>query len=299
MTAIEGADTDPKRAKLGFPRRTTVAPACARAYFAGKSPEDAVLSERLGAKRPADVEAQIEKLEAAVQARDEFLSIAAHDLRNPMHALALQASSCLRAARKEGSSALETRLERLVYTINRYVQRANLLLDVSRINAGRLHLRRERVDLADVLRETIASFDAEAEYHNCAIESDIPDSAMGEWDRIAVEQIAANLLSNAIKYGAGSPVQVALTRAGPDAVELRVTDHGVGISPENQERIFGRFEQVVTGEARAGFGIGLWLVRSLTEAHAGTIRLNSQINKGSTFTVRLPVEPDSTDESTS
>ena len=111
---------------------------------------------------------------------------------------------------------------------------------------------------------------------------------MGQWDRLAVEQIVANLLSNAIKYGAGTQINIALSSDQTDAL-LSVSDRGPGISPNDQARIFERFEQAVgKQEKRSGFGIGLWLVKSLVEAHGGTISVHSQLGTGSTFTVRLP-----------
>jgi signal transduction histidine kinase len=106
---------------------------------------------------------------------------------------------------------------------------------------------------------------------------------------LAIEQIVSNLLSNAIKYGAGGPVTVCLSEDGPDFVKFLVSDHGVGIQAEDHDRIFGRFEQGANPSARrAGFGVGLWLVRSLVDVHNGEVVVASIPEKGSTFTVRLP-----------
>jgi two-component system, OmpR family, sensor kinase len=233
--------------------------------------------------------AACEDLQEAIRARDEFLSIAAHELRNPMHALALEASGALRAARRGGDAVTVTRLERMVLAINRYVQRANVLLDVSRINAGKLPLNPEPVDLARVVRESVEAYEAEAAHHRVELNVDCPDSLVGNWDRTALEQIASNLISNAIKFGAGHPVDVALDMSD-DAARLTVRDRGVGISETDRRRIFERFEQVRNGEKRAGFGIGLWLVRSVVEAHGGSIAVESTLGRGSTFEVRLPLD---------
>lgn len=234
-------------------------------------------------------ESSADETQAAIRARDELLSIAAHELRNPMHALALEASGALRAARKNGDPVMIRRLERMVLAINRYVQRANVLLDVSRINAGQLRLNRESVDLARIVSETVESYRAEAEHHGVILKAQLPESAMGCWDRVALEQIASNLISNAIKFGAGHPVEV-VVETKSEAVEFAVQDHGVGISEADRQRIFERFEQAMSGENRAGFGIGLWLVRSVVEAHGGCIEIESALGTGSTFRVRLPVK---------
>jgi signal transduction histidine kinase len=236
-----------------------------------------------------DLARLVEELREAVRARDDILATAAHELRNPMHALLLSVDSTLRIARRRGDAELVSRLEQVMLAVERYVQRANLLLDVSRINAGRLILSIESFDLAAVVRDIVRSFEAEASFSRATLDADLPEELTGSWDRIAMEQIATNLVSNAIKYGNGSPVSVSLRRIGEDAVRLSVADRGIGIPAEDQARIFGRFEQVATGHARAGFGIGLWLVRSLVEAHGGTIEIESALGQGSVFRIDLPL----------
>ncbi|MGC2199933.1 MAG: ATP-binding protein, partial [Stellaceae bacterium] len=106
--------------------------------------------------------------------------------------------------------------------------------------------------------------------------------------QLAVEQIADNLLSNAVKYGAGEPIEVSLVRDGTEAW-LTVRDHGIGISEEDQARIFGAIERAVTRREQGGFGIGLWYVRQLVDTMRGEIRVNSCPAQGSTFTVILPI----------
>jgi signal transduction histidine kinase len=105
---------------------------------------------------------------------------------------------------------------------------------------------------------------------------------------MALEQIVTNLLVNAIKYGDGKPIAVALQRQGEWA-RLEVRDHGVGVSAADRERIFQRFEQAVAVQSHGGFGVGLWLVRTLVEAHRGFISVDSAPHRGAVFTVRLPI----------
>jgi len=231
----------------------------------------------------------IEELREAVRARDEFLAIAAHELRSPMHALMLQVASAIALARRAGSDELLHRLERMRVVLDRYVKRATLLLDISRINANNVDLRFEELDIAEVLREMVETYAVEAAFHLVDIELAAPDGIRGRWDRLAVEQIIGNIISNAIKYGDGKPVHIGLTREG-DQVRLEVKDRGIGISAEDQARIFGRFEQVVTGQHRTGFGVGLWLARALIEAHRGSIAVHSAPGQGTAFTVWLPLD---------
>lgn len=224
--------------------------------------------------------------------RDEFLSIAAHELRNPMHSLLLQVSAALQIAHREKSSHLIPRLERIQQIVDRYLKRATLLLDLGRLNATRRKLHREDVDLAEVVREVVDSYTAEAEFHQSSLELQVPDSLCGRWDRLGVEQIVSNLISNAIKFGAGAAIDVSL-RLEPDGFAVfQVLDRGIGIAPEDQARVFGHFEQLRSpGDRTQGAGLGLWLVRELVQAHAGEITLASTPGAGATFTVSLPIKP--------
>ena len=237
----------------------------------------------------ADLLKANQELREAVRARDEFLAIAAHELRSPMHALMLQVASAVALARRSGDEELMHRLERMRVVLDRYVKRATLLLDVSRINAHNMDLHFEELDLAEVLRESVETYAVEAAFHLVDIQLAVPNSLCGRWDRLSVEQIVGNIISNAIKYGDGKPVRVSLAREG-EWVRLEVEDHGIGISTEDQARIFGRFEQVVTGQHRTGFGVGLWLARALIEAHRGSISVHSAPGQGTAFTVRLPLD---------
>jgi two-component system, OmpR family, sensor kinase len=229
------------------------------------------------------------ELREAVRARDEFLAIAAHELRSPMHALLLQMTSVVEIARRGSTGDLVPRLERVRQVVERYVKRATTLLEISRINAGQLQLRFEHVDFATVVREVVESYATEAAYHGARINLTTPDVLYGRWDRLALEQIVTNLVSNAIKYGDGKPVDVKLVLETPCA-RLEVQDRGIGIPAADQARVFNRFEQVVTAQTHSGFGIGLWLVRTLIDAHHGSIEIESAPRQGATFTVRLPLD---------
>ncbi|WP_431857543.1 sensor histidine kinase [Azospirillum sp.] len=246
-----------------------------------------------GPSREAELAARIEELEEAVRARDAFLAIAAHELRNPMYALSLHLHVALQLAQAGGNADLTDALQGATRSLARYVDRATTLLDVSRINSGHKDLHIGAVDFAAVVRQVADSHAAEAAYTGATLRLDVPDSLHGRWDALALEQIVGNLVSNAIKFGADGPVDVILAAEG-DEVRLTVRDQGPGIPPVELERIFGQFEQVVSGPARAGFGVGLWLVRSLVEAHGGRIAVDSSPGAGAAFTVRLPLDATST-----
>ncbi len=244
------------------------------------------------AGRESELYGRIAELEHALRVRDDFLSIAAHELRNPMHSLLLQVSAALQVSRRQGSPALIQRLERIQQIVDRYLKRATLLLDVARMSSTGQKLYLEEFNLVEVVREVVDSYAAEAEFHQSSLHLTAPESLCGRWDRLGIEQIVSNLISNAIKFGAGSPIGVNLTREQDGLALLQVRDRGVGISAEDQDRIFGRFEQLRSpGERPKGAGLGLWLIRELIQGHGGEISVSSTPGAGATFTVKLPLEP--------
>ncbi len=226
----------------------------------------------------------------AVDARNVFIAVAAHELRNPMTPMLGQVEFLLDGVRRGRYSTeqVEQRLERLGQAMGHYLRRATSLLDVSRITSGKLVLRPTACDLSALIQETVDAFTPAARHAGIPIGITAPPSLPGTWDRLAMEQIIDNLISNAVKYGDGRPIAV-YADALDDHVRLRVRDHGPGISMENRTRIFGRFERAVTADARhTGFGIGLWLVGQLVEAMRGEIKVNDAEGGGSVFDLILP-----------
>jgi signal transduction histidine kinase len=179
-------------------------------------------------------------------------------------------------------------LERQAGLIAEYVKRATTLLDTSRITAGKLRAELSVVDLSSMMRQAVLRHLAGAERSSCHLKLSVEGEISGLLDELAVEQIADNLLSNGIKYGAGEPIEVWLVRHGA-AARLTVREHGIGISEEDQARIFDAFERAVTRREQGGFGIGLWVVRQLVDARQGEVHVTSRPAERSTFTVILPL----------
>jgi signal transduction histidine kinase len=224
------------------------------------------------------------RLRAQVQDAFELVGVAAHDLGNPLMVLQLRLHG-LRSHVRPDAPAQEglARVEREAHRIGLLVHD---LLDLSRLSAGRLTLEREEVDLGALLREVAERFDAQAAATGSALAVHAPGAVRGRWDRQRLDRIATNLLSNALKFGQGRPVEVQVLADGSRA-RLSVKDHGAGLSPEAQGRLFGRFERP-GDSALPGTGLGLYIVHQLVEAHGGTIHVSSRPGHGSTFTVELP-----------
>ena len=231
----------------------------------------------------------------AVRARDEFLSVASHELRTPLSSLQLQIGMLLRPSRDLtptlGSQHARAQVETAARQAERMARLITELMDVSRINAGRLHLEVEDLDLVTVVRDVIGRLTDEAAKALSPIELRAKSASVpGRWDRLRIEQVVTNLLTNAFKFAAGKPIEVTVEEEGPLG-RITVADHGVGIAPGDLERIFQRYEQASPSKKYAGLGLGLYIVRQIVEAHGGTIRVESDPGAGSVFTVELPREP--------
>jgi two-component system, OmpR family, sensor kinase len=238
-----------------------------------------------------DKDRLIEELREAVRARDEFVAIAAHELRNPMTPILMQVHNLITAARDPLRCRLEVlgpRLDLLEHAVRDFVRRSTTLLDVSRIAAGNLRIEPSKVDLSEIARGVVDRAEPAARLARSRLEADLQDGVVGMWDRLALEQVVENLLSNALKFGAGKPVTLTL-RSDGQAAQLAVGDRGIGISEADRARIFQRFERAVTQREHGGFGVGLWLANQLVVAMGGTIDIESTPGEGATFLVRLPL----------
>jgi len=246
------------------------------------------LTER---KRAEEQRFNLIRAQDAVRHRDEFLSIASHELRTPLTTVQLQLESVTNALSGDAKGVkLNQKVQKALRQTRRLADLVERLLDLSRIEAKRLSLSREEVDLCEIMQEVIEDFRAQAENAGGRLILHPSAPIRGSWDRFRVEQILTNLLSNAIKYGAGQPIEVTMSVEGKSA-RLAIRDKGIGISPDEIERIFLRFERGVSLRQYGGLGLGLYISRNLAEAHGGCIRVTSTPNVGSTFTLELPLSP--------
>lgn len=234
----------------------------------------------------------MEGLRAAVRSRDQFLSIASHELKTPLTSLQLQTQALLRQLRAGGAAVEDTvaRAQVIERNLKRLTSLVNELLDISRISRGSLPVKRAPADLVAIAAEVAERLGDLFVQSRTELRVHAPRTLVGEWDAERIDILLTNLLANAVKYGPGKPVDVFIERVGGEAL-VRVVDQGIGIDRADQQRIFERFERAVTERQYGGFGVGLWLSREIVKAHAGSIAVASEPGAGATFTVRLPVEP--------
>ncbi|XYH95612.1 AAA family ATPase [Sorangium sp. So ce1128] len=226
----------------------------------------------------------------AVRARSEFLTVATHELNTPLTSLTLAVQSLRRAAplgRVIDPQVLDRRLELVARQGTRLTRLINDLLDVSHLDMGPLVLERTDVDLGALIREVVERFKADLAGALCSVSIQTGAPAFGRWDRSCLDRIVTSLLSNAIKFGTGKPIEIAVG-AERGTARLVVRDHGIGIAPEQRDRIFGRFERAVSETHYGGLGLGLYLSRRIVEEHGGLIRCESRPGAGATFIVELP-----------
>jgi signal transduction histidine kinase len=220
------------------------------------------------------------------QAREAFLSAAAHEIKSPLSALNVQIEGLERQLRDEVSwdvERLRGRASKIHKGVERLATLIDVLLDITSAQAGKLKLELAEVDLAEVARQVVQRFGEESP-SVCELEMHADGPVVGRWDAARLEQVVTNLISNACKYGQGKPIEVTV-RGDAERAHLAVRDRGTGIPAQDYGRIFERFERL--DDQVPGNGLGLWITREIVEAHGGQIRVDSEPGNGSTFIVEL------------
>ncbi len=276
-----------------FGALTLVSAESSRQYDAA----DRALAEDLALRVAAalDSSSLYERAQAAIRARDEFLSIASHELKTPLTPLKLQTQSLMRSLSKTGAlEVAPARIMKMVKSSDRQISRLSdlieELLDVARIRNGKLGLHLEKFNVVELVQDVLDRFEEQLLEVGCSVEFEVGPEVQIEADRFRLEQVLVNLLTNAMKYGPGKPVHIALEVQGP-LFRLSVRDHGIGIAPLDQARIFERFERAVGGDSVAGLGLGLYIVTHILHAHEGRIWVESETGVGSNFVIEIPALP--------
>lgn len=233
------------------------------------------------------------ELEHAVRMRDDFMSIVSHEVRTPLNGLILETQLRKLHLAKDNASAftmdkLRSMVDRDERQIQSLIRLIEDMLDVSRIRTGKLSIRTSAFDLAELVSNLLESFSAQIAAAESSVTFTAEEPVIGVWDEFRIEQVIANLLTNALRYGARKPIEVRVyVMEGQARVEVR--DQGIGISKENQRRIFQQFERVAANHAVHGLGLGLFISDQIVSAHGGEIVVESEEGEGSMFRVCLPV----------
>jgi signal transduction histidine kinase len=236
-----------------------------------------------------------DEAEVANRSKDEFLAMLGHELRNPLAPIV----TALHLMRLRGDETLHKERTIIERQVNHLVRLVDDLLDISRITRGRIELKRERIELSEILAKAIEMASPLIEQRQHQLEIDIRRQGLAlEADAVRMAQVVANLLNNAAKYTEPhGTIAVSAGREGGEIV-LRVRDTGIGLSAEMLPRVFDLFvqERQAIDRAQGGLGLGLAIVRTLVELHGGRVEARSEGHgRGSEFTVRLPAAADAED----
>lgn len=237
-----------------------------------------------------------EEAEEAILARDEFLSIASHELKTPLTTITLRIQSTLDSILNQTLANFSG--EKLVSSLSIAQEQTrrlqNLikdLLNFSLITTGKLDLELKSSDLNDIVKSTLDRFEDHLTLSGCKVTFRPSEPIIGLWDQIRLEQAISNLLTNAIKYGEEQPIEVEVKKEHNTA-KISISDHGIGIDPSLKKTIFERFQRATKDKKYQGLGVGLFIVKQIAEAHEGKVSVNSKLGKGSTFTLQLPIKAD-------
>lgn len=227
----------------------------------------------------------------AIEIRNDFLSIASHELNTPITSLKLQLQMVKKGLLmgKEGNFPLERfskSVEASVKQVDRLINLITVLLDVSRIQSGKFTFNFGNFNVKDVINEVVERHKELIQNAECSLDVAGESDINVVWDRTRIEQVLTNLLTNAIKY---APGKIELTvKEDKNDILISVRDHGEGIDKDKLASIFDRFERATSNESVSGLGLGLFIVKQITEGHHGTVKVESKPGDGSTFSVRLP-----------
>ena len=234
------------------------------------------------------------ELEHAVRMRDDFMSIVSHEVRTPLNGLILETQLRKMHLARDNAAAftldkMKAMVERDERQIQSLIRLIEDMLDVSRIRTGKLSIRPSRFDLSVAVGNLLESFAAQVSAAQSSVNYRAGQPVIGQWDEFRIEQVVSNLLTNALRYGAKKPIDVSVYMQGDQAV-IEVADQGIGISEENQQRIFHQFERIAGSHVVTGLGLGLFISEQIVAAHNGQITVHSALGEGAMFRVCLPLE---------
>jgi signal transduction histidine kinase len=227
----------------------------------------------------------------AIATRDEFMSLAAHELKTPVTSLKMYTQVLQRQAVRSGEPDAAERFDRMDRQIDKLTGLINDFLNVARIQGGRLEYVDAVVDLNAIVRDAVEMIQPTADRHTIEIIGAVDGKALGDSERLG--QVVTNLLTNAIKYSPRADRVIVRLGTADGMASISVQDFGIGIAPEQQAHIFEQFYRASDPFEKTypGLGLGLYLASEIVKRHGGTVTVQSASGEGATFTVLLPLVP--------
>jgi signal transduction histidine kinase len=230
-----------------------------------------------------------QRAQEAIRVRDQFLSMASHELRTPVTSLRLFAEKLAQKAPQMSVSMVTGLSDRILQQASRLERMMDRLLDSCEISAGSPSIERVQTDLGHIVDDVVHTFSGMATRAGSELVVSVRGSVVGCWDPLRIEQIVANLVDNAIKFGGGKPIHIDVEAGGARA-RLSVRDEGLGISRDEEKHVFDRYWRAPGVRNHGGLGLGLYVAKEMAEAHGGAITVESTPGAGSKFTLELPIE---------
>lgn len=222
--------------------------------------------------------------------KDDFIALASHELKTPVTSLKMFAQALLQDAEKKGDKKTKTHLQNINKQLDRLTKLVQELLDISRIQAGKLEYQKDVLLVEDLIHETVEDIKRLSNNHSIIIEGKTKAKIIGDKDRL--KQVLINLIINAIKYSPNSKKIIIHSEIFQKSILISVQDFGIGIPKDQINKLFKRFYQIraTNGQTYPGLGLGLYISKEIIERHNGTIWVESEKGEGSTFICKLPIK---------
>ena len=234
-----------------------------------------------------------QELQKSINDRDEFISIASHEMKTPLTSMKMQFDITKMNFKKSNYKSLDPeKLEKMFEVTDRQIGRLTGLiedmLDVSRVSFGNLPIERENVNLNKLIYAVIDKIALQLKQSKNTVHVTADKEIIGFWDYSRLEQVITNILMNSTKYSAGTDIAIDLS-LNKDNACIKIRDYGMGIPKEMQNKIFSRFERAVSANNISGMGLGLYITKEILNRHHGTIKVESELGQGALFIIELPL----------
>jgi PAS domain S-box-containing protein len=231
-----------------------------------------------------------ESMQKALSARDEFLSVASHELKTPLTSIKLQLLLIRKGLENHSDKMLLHFAKQADKQASRLTTLIDDMLDITRVRSGQLSINTEEVNLSILIHEVLDRLEPQFKDKNLALpQVESSGDIKGSWDKLRLEQVMINLLTNALRYGERKPITIGISRKA-DLARISIRDEGPGIDETQKQKIFERFERGSESSKAVGLGLGLFISLQIVEAHGGRMWVESELGKGSTFYVELPIK---------